>query len=207
MLTHEDAISNIGLAKASKDLAEASKKDSSAMKTIAVMTMAFLPATFFAALFSVPSLKWDSPKIIQGTFWIYWAFTLPATLLVFLAWFIITNRQLLARKYFARQISGQNNSSVNEMDYRPHLVSPQTKYRYRTDADLPRYRSRTPGSKPKRRMGSFHHPPTQSPPSGSELAAMGAQYVTEGHGPFPPLGSHPPHGSDPAVAGALRGNE
>jgi FtsH-binding integral membrane protein len=91
LLTHEDAIANIKLADASKQLAQSMKKDSSAMKTVAIMTMAFLPATFFAALFAVLSLQWDKPGVVQDKFWIYWAFTLPSTAFVFIAWFLITN--------------------------------------------------------------------------------------------------------------------
>jgi Mg2+ and Co2+ transporter CorA len=44
----KDNIVNIGLAADSKQIAAASKRDSSAMKTIAVLTMLFLPATFVA---------------------------------------------------------------------------------------------------------------------------------------------------------------
>jgi hypothetical protein len=62
------------------------------MKTIAVMTMAFLPATFFAALFSVPSLRWDQAAVVQDNFWVYWAFTLPATTMVFLVWYLVTQQ-------------------------------------------------------------------------------------------------------------------
>lgn len=32
------------------------------MKTVAIMTMGFLPDTFFAALFAVPSLQWNAPR-------------------------------------------------------------------------------------------------------------------------------------------------
>lgn len=66
------------------------------MKTIAVMTMAFLPATFFAALFAVPSLRWDQKDVIQENFWVYWAFTLPSTAMVFLIWFIINEPSRLS---------------------------------------------------------------------------------------------------------------
>ena len=45
---------------ASIKLARAATNDSSSMKAIAIMTMAFLPGTFFAALFSVLSLRWDA---------------------------------------------------------------------------------------------------------------------------------------------------
>jgi Mg2+ and Co2+ transporter CorA len=41
----------------SKNIAQAAKDDSYAMKTVAVMTVAFLPATFFAALFAMPLLQ------------------------------------------------------------------------------------------------------------------------------------------------------
>ncbi|KAH8912437.1 hypothetical protein BR93DRAFT_963612 [Coniochaeta sp. PMI_546] len=85
LLTHEDADASI-------NIAAASKRDSSSMKTIAVMTMAFLPATFFAALFAVPSLKWDQETVMQDNFWVYWAFTLPATAIVFLVWYLITQQ-------------------------------------------------------------------------------------------------------------------
>ncbi|KAH7035312.1 uncharacterized protein B0I36DRAFT_90892 [Microdochium trichocladiopsis] len=87
LLTHEDARISIKLAQASKELAEAAKKDSSAMKTIAIMTMLFLPGTFFAALWAVPSLKWDQPGVIQDNFWIYWVFTVPSTIIIFTIWF------------------------------------------------------------------------------------------------------------------------
>jgi Mg2+ and Co2+ transporter CorA len=60
-------------------VSRAAKRDSSSMKAIAVMTMAFLPATFFAALFAVPSL----PAVVQEEFWIYWVVAVPATVLVF----------------------------------------------------------------------------------------------------------------------------
>lgn len=76
---------------ASISLAKSAKKDSSSMKVIAVMTMAFLPATFLAALFAVPSLKWDDEeKVMQDNFWVFWAFALPATALVFGLWFLMT---------------------------------------------------------------------------------------------------------------------
>lgn len=59
------------------------------MKTVAVMTMAFLPATFLAALFAVPMLQWQEENVVSGRFWIYWAFTLPCTALVFLIWWAL----------------------------------------------------------------------------------------------------------------------
>ena len=81
-MTHEDARINAQLAKASRDFAEAAHRDSSSMKTIAIMTMAFLPATSFAALFSLPSFS----KSAHAELWVYWALTIPTTIMVFLVW-------------------------------------------------------------------------------------------------------------------------
>ncbi|KAI0904108.1 hypothetical protein F4823DRAFT_568029 [Ustulina deusta] len=66
----------------SLNIAESARIDSSAMKIIAVMTMLFLPGTFFATLFAVPSLQWDKDPVITDRFWVYFAFTIPSTLLI-----------------------------------------------------------------------------------------------------------------------------
>jgi hypothetical protein len=68
------------------------------MKTIAFMTMAFLPATFFAALFALPLFDWSASPVIQKRFWVYWATTLPVTLLVFIIWYIVTKRVEIYQK-------------------------------------------------------------------------------------------------------------
>src|ERR1700753_2172183 len=111
-MTHEDSLINIELARINRDIAEArkrdspamktiaeatkrdssamktiaeaTKRDSSAMKTIAIMTMLFLPATYLAALFNMPSL-------IQTKFWPYWASTILTTAVVFLVWIVMIN--------------------------------------------------------------------------------------------------------------------
>jgi hypothetical protein len=58
------------------------------MKTVAVLTMAFLPATFFAAFFSIPSVHWTDFNM----FALYWACTLPVTVGTFILWAGITQR-------------------------------------------------------------------------------------------------------------------
>ncbi|KAL7619684.1 hypothetical protein AAE478_010226 [Parahypoxylon ruwenzoriense] len=94
LLTHEDSATHAELADASRRIAEAAQRDSSSMKTVAIMTMAFLPATFFAALFALPSLDWhaEGAAVVQRNFWVYWAFALPATALVFGLWFLLDNK-------------------------------------------------------------------------------------------------------------------
>lgn len=65
------------------------------MKTIAVLTMFFLPGTFFAALFSMPSLGWDQDQ--PGKFVVYWACVVPVTVLTFALWAALTERQAVLR--------------------------------------------------------------------------------------------------------------
>jgi hypothetical protein len=91
LLGHEDAEINL-------KIAVSMKSDSASMKTVAIMTMAFLPATFFAALFAIPSLQWDNEDVVQKNFWVYWAFTLPTTAAVFLLWLCVTRHRWVLNK-------------------------------------------------------------------------------------------------------------
>lgn len=89
-MAREEALTSI-------QISTATSRDSTSMKVIAVMTMVFLPGTFFAALFAVPSLQWNTTPVVQDNFWVYWAFTLPATGFVLMLWAVLTKRELLAR--------------------------------------------------------------------------------------------------------------
>lgn len=84
-----DSIRSFKAAKDTQELAQAARQDSSAMKTIAVLTMAFLPATFLATLLSMPSLNWDQRK----HFVVYWALAIPLTIATFIVWVLVTQRQ------------------------------------------------------------------------------------------------------------------
>jgi hypothetical protein len=92
-------------------MAATSSRDSSAMKTLAFITTVFLPGTFVAVrsplhslqsplltfsssqtIFSTGLFNWQaqaqtsSPRLLSPYFWIYWAFTIPLTLLVAFSW-------------------------------------------------------------------------------------------------------------------------
>ncbi|KAK9778511.1 hypothetical protein SCAR479_04533 [Seiridium cardinale] len=82
MSSEENKISRL-VAEESAKVAVASKRDSVAMKTVAVLTMIFLPGTFVAAFLSMPLFEWNvetggypSSTSFQ---WIYWVITLPLT--------------------------------------------------------------------------------------------------------------------------------
>ncbi|KAK4460342.1 hypothetical protein QBC42DRAFT_229727 [Cladorrhinum samala] len=86
LISQQDSSVNIGLAADSKELAAASKRDSSSMKIIAILTTLFLPGTFISTLFAMPLFDWESSSLSDvangGHFWFYWAITIPLTMLV-----------------------------------------------------------------------------------------------------------------------------
>ena len=59
------------------------------MKTIAVLTTAFLPGTWVAAFFAIPLFNWSAgsgEQVLSDRVWVYWAVTLPLTAIVMGTW-------------------------------------------------------------------------------------------------------------------------
>lgn len=76
------------------------KRDSIAMKTIAILGIVFLPGTFVATLFSINMFDWGgadrgktSSLTVSPSMWIYWAITVPLTIVTFLVWVIWSRRE------------------------------------------------------------------------------------------------------------------
>ncbi|KAM0343158.1 hypothetical protein ACHAPU_008907 [Fusarium lateritium] len=69
-------------------------RDAASMKTLAFVTMFFLPGSFISALFSTDLFDWDSTEGkgigIEPTpqFRLYWAITIPLTLVTFILYFM-----------------------------------------------------------------------------------------------------------------------
>ncbi|KAH7016339.1 uncharacterized protein B0I36DRAFT_388959 [Microdochium trichocladiopsis] len=58
------------------------QSDNTVVKSIAVLSMFFLPSTFVSAIFSTSFFEFqDSGWAMSDKFWIYWAVVIPATLL------------------------------------------------------------------------------------------------------------------------------
>jgi Mg2+ and Co2+ transporter CorA len=83
-------------------LARASRSDSNTMKAITILTMVFLPATFVCSLFSMGFFDFsqnnsrDSRMHVTEQFWIYFAVTVPLTVVVLgicAAWLQWSGRQ------------------------------------------------------------------------------------------------------------------
>ena len=63
------------------------------MKTLAVVTVTFLPGTFVSALFAIPVFDWDAgtnQSIVSSRLWMYWAVTIPLTILTIVPWLLWT---------------------------------------------------------------------------------------------------------------------
>ncbi|KAI6367828.1 hypothetical protein MCOR25_004793 [Pyricularia grisea] len=71
------------------EIGRATRTDGLAVKTIAFVTFAFLPATLICAIFSMPFFELESGTgqlLVSDKFWMYWAVTIPVTLLAPLLW-------------------------------------------------------------------------------------------------------------------------
>ena len=86
---------SLGVARDSRTIALTSKHDSTSMKTLAAVTVVFLPGTFVASLFSMSMFDWqaDAKSVLTPRFWIYWVVTIPLTLATVCAWYVWINRK------------------------------------------------------------------------------------------------------------------
>lgn len=89
-----DQQTSISIAEASKTIAEETKKDSASMKTLALVTMCFLPATSVSSIFAMPLFDWDQKgrKVVSPSIWIYFVFASALTLLTVGTWWLWQRR-------------------------------------------------------------------------------------------------------------------
>ncbi|KAI8632766.1 hypothetical protein F5Y19DRAFT_462579 [Xylariaceae sp. FL1651] len=81
--------------RANIEIAASAKEDSSQMKSIALVTMVFLPATFVASLFSMTFFDWNSPQgrnTVSSKIWIYFFIAGGLTIVVVGLWLIVIRR-------------------------------------------------------------------------------------------------------------------
>ncbi|KAH8743418.1 hypothetical protein BGZ57DRAFT_980425 [Hyaloscypha finlandica] len=81
--TEKEARNSGKIARESQRLSEEMKRDSVAMKTIALLTTFFLPGTSFAAILSLPFFTDSNWMREVSTFWLWVALTVPSTSLCF----------------------------------------------------------------------------------------------------------------------------
>ena len=90
LISQQDQNVGIKIAEASKTIALEAKMDSSSMKTIAGVTMCFLPGTFVASIFAMPMFDWRAPfgSVVSDRLWIYFVVTIPLTLATCAVWWL-----------------------------------------------------------------------------------------------------------------------
>jgi len=96
------------------------------MKTIAAVTMVFLPGTFVGTLLALPAFQWrsDGDLEVRRQFWIYWAITMPLTLITLLIW-LAWSKWKAGEELKAEQEARDGINPNNLQPYRPRgLGSP-----------------------------------------------------------------------------------
>ena len=77
-----------------RKLAHASKRDSTAMKTISLLGAIFFPGVYLASVFSMDFFNFQSEGLsISNWFWIYWVVTLPTTAIIVALWYAWERRR------------------------------------------------------------------------------------------------------------------
>lgn len=105
-------------------MAVASSRDSSSMKALAVITAIFLPGEFMSSLFGMGIFDWqsdngsssssgssssgddDNDPVVGYDFWVYWAITIPLTIIILVlwrAWWVGQDRYF--RKHLSKELS------------------------------------------------------------------------------------------------------
>ncbi|KAF9633702.1 hypothetical protein BFW01_g4596 [Lasiodiplodia theobromae] len=119
-MSARDSKLNLEMAHDSRRLASASKRDSSSMKTIAVLTTVFLPGTFIATVFGMPMVEYKPAQ-----FWIYLAIAIPLTVVVMIIWATwmlwIERRNEREDKKAQERLPIYNNSEEDGLDNHPAL--------------------------------------------------------------------------------------
>lgn len=106
-----DNLLNVKLARVTAQMAEETRQDSAAMKTIATMTLVFLPGTAVASFFSMNGMFNWSPaageRIASPYLYVFFAVTVPLTLLVYSLWLW----------WFARLEKAHKKKNLNDIDF------------------------------------------------------------------------------------------
>lgn len=102
------------------------KRDSIAMRTISILGIVYLPATFVATLFSMDMFSWPgtsnksnetSSLVASPSIWIYWVVAVPLTVITILIWVVWArkeNQKSRQRLMVSRTTSSESESGSSE---------------------------------------------------------------------------------------------
>ncbi|KAI0554337.1 hypothetical protein F4679DRAFT_528013 [Xylaria curta] len=93
-------------------IAQASKSDSTAMKTVAIVTAVFFPATFVATFLSTTFFNYnDSLVTVSSSIWIYFVVTIPVTIVILGGMFYwLKRRSRFSSENGVKEAEGKNSS-------------------------------------------------------------------------------------------------
>ncbi|KAJ5946653.1 hypothetical protein N7454_003492 [Penicillium verhagenii] len=94
------------------EISRAARSDSATMKTLAFVTLTFLPPTFICALFSMSFFNYDRDTgwAVSDKLWIYWVFAVPTTIATALLWQYWS-------KLFPRYVLHMHGNEAQEYDH------------------------------------------------------------------------------------------
>ncbi|KAI0180006.1 hypothetical protein GGR52DRAFT_568769 [Hypoxylon sp. FL1284] len=106
IMAQKESKLNLEIASQQRRLAHATKRDGTAMKTLSLLGAVFLPGTFIASIFSMtffdfnvgpnygdPSDSSGEGAQVSNQLWLYFAVTVPLTLIIVLSWYFIDHRR------------------------------------------------------------------------------------------------------------------
>ncbi|KAI0914477.1 hypothetical protein F4824DRAFT_472126 [Ustulina deusta] len=102
IITQKESKLNLEMAGHQRRLAHASKRDSTAMKTLSLLGAIFLPGTLLSSIFSMTffNFKVPSNREVSQELWIYFAITIPLTLAIVGTWWALDR---MREKAYARE--------------------------------------------------------------------------------------------------------
>lgn len=88
LISARDTAETVKIGAATVKIGEAARADSATMKTLAFVTLIFLPPTFISTIFGMQFFAYDADNgfDLASEFWIYWAITIPTTAITCLVW-------------------------------------------------------------------------------------------------------------------------
>jgi hypothetical protein len=88
--TRKDQTISIEIAEASKRIAEDTKRDGTSMKTLAVVTLVYLPATAVSSILAMPLFDWSAhgDAVVNPRIWVFFVLAVPLTVLTISVWYL-----------------------------------------------------------------------------------------------------------------------
>ena len=118
LMANRDSVTSQTIATESTSIAHGARQDSYAMKTIAVLTMFFLPATFISSLLGTnllaldTSVKGNPELVVSELWWIYLVSAVPLTLFTLLVWWLYLQWLLRARNRRLARKAADNSETL-----------------------------------------------------------------------------------------------